>query len=172
MRRLSFRRGGISSRIDSIITNLRKIALDNHGLPTPRCLMPCSESQCIRLWKRLRTSYSSNGRTKGLETLRGTTWAFIANTIETRDTLWRNVGIYRTIWNSWSKKESWSSCCIIPAAKRSRLVWILGGMILKTSSRNDQCHLRCPRKNQILSLQSNVRDLTTYRGLQFGAQKS
>ena len=32
--------------------------------------------------------------------------AFIANTIETRDTLWRNVGIYRTIWNSWSEKES------------------------------------------------------------------
>ena len=38
-RMLSLKRGRISSRIDSIATNLEEILLDNQGLPTPRQLM-------------------------------------------------------------------------------------------------------------------------------------
>ena len=130
-RRLSLRRWGISGQTGSIITDLGKITPDSQGLPTSRWLMLYSENQCIGFWRRSRTSRSSNGWTRWLETQRGATRVFIANTIKTKDTLRKNVEIYGTIWNSWSKKESWNSCCTIPVARRSKLVRILGGVLLQ-----------------------------------------
>ena len=119
-RMLSLRRGGISSQINSIIIDLGGISLNSQGLPTPKQLMQCSKNRCIRFWRRLRTSRSSNGRTRWLETPWGTTKTFIANTIKIRDTLWRIAWICGTIWTSWSEKGSWSSCCTILVVKQSR----------------------------------------------------
>ena len=105
-RRLYLKKGGISGRTDSTIIDLEEITLDSPGLPTPRRLMLCSENRCIRFSRRLRTSRFLNGRTKWLETPRGATKVFIANTIKTRDTLQRIAGICGTIWISCSEKES------------------------------------------------------------------
>ena len=108
----------------------RDYARQSRSANTQR-LMQCSENRCIRFWRRLRMSRSSNGRTRWLETLWGTTRAFTANTIRTRDTLQRIAEICGTIWTSWSKKESWSSCCTIPMARRSKQVRIPGKMLLQ-----------------------------------------
>ena len=67
-KRISLRRGGIPGRTDIVITDLREISLDSQGLPTPRQLMQYSENRCIRFWRRLKMSRSSNGRTRWLET--------------------------------------------------------------------------------------------------------
>ena len=42
---LSFRKGGISGRIDIIITVREGIMQDNQGLPIPKWLMQCFESR-------------------------------------------------------------------------------------------------------------------------------
>ena len=46
--RLSFKRGGILGRTDTIITNLGETLLSSQGLPTLRRLMLCSKNQCTK----------------------------------------------------------------------------------------------------------------------------
>ena len=46
--RLSFKRGGILGRTDTIITNLVETLLSSQGLPTLRRLMLCSKNQCTK----------------------------------------------------------------------------------------------------------------------------
>ena len=118
--RLSLRRWGILGRTDTIITNLEETLLGNQGLSTLRWLMLCSKSQCIRYWKRLRMSRSSNGQIRWQEIPWGAIKAFIATTTRTRDTPLRTVGICEIIWTNWSKRENLSNSCITPVARGAR----------------------------------------------------
>ena len=129
--RLSLRRWGISSRIDTILTNQEETSLGNQDLPILRQLMLCSKSRCAKCWKRLRMSRSSNGQIRWQETPWGTIRAFIANITRTKNILQKNVEICGTIWTSWSERESWSSFCIIPVVRGARQVQNPGEMLLQ-----------------------------------------
>ena len=98
--RLSFKRGEISGRTDTIITDQWETLLGNPELPTLRQLMLCSENQCTRCWKRLRMSYFSNGQIRWQEILWGTIRAFIATTTRTKDTTPKTIGTCGIIWTS------------------------------------------------------------------------
>ena len=58
--RLSLRKGGISSRIDTTITGQEGIMRINQGLTVLKSLVQCSESQCIKYWRRLKMNNSLN----------------------------------------------------------------------------------------------------------------
>ena len=118
--RLSLRRWGISGRTDTIITDQRETLLGNPKLLTLRQLMLCSESQCVRCWKRLRMSRFSNGQIRWQEIPWGTIRAFIATTTRIRDTPPKNARTCGIIWTNWSEKENSSSSYTSPATKGAR----------------------------------------------------
>ena len=66
--RLSFRRGWISGRTNTIVTGLEETLLGIRGLPLLKWLTRCSESWYTKSWRKLRTSHSSNGQIKWEET--------------------------------------------------------------------------------------------------------
>ena len=99
--RLSLRRGGISSRTNTTITDPKGILLDNLDLRSLRCLTLCSKNQCIKSWRRSRTSRTSNSQTKREETHWGIIKAFIANTTRSRGIPPRIAELYGTIWSNW-----------------------------------------------------------------------
>ena len=121
--RLSLRRGGISGRTNTTITDLGRTLLGSQGLPIRKRLTWCFDNRCIRFWRRLRTNHSLNGQKRWQETPRGAIRTFIVNITKTRDILQKTVEIYGTIWTSWSERESWSSFCIILVAREARQVW-------------------------------------------------
>ena len=129
--RLSLRRGGISSWIDTTTTDLGGTLLGNQGLPMLRRLTRYSGNQCIKFWRRLRMSYSSKGQIRWQETQWGAIRTFIANITRTKDILQKTVEILGTIWTNWSKRKSWSSFCIILVARGARQVRNLREMLLQ-----------------------------------------
>ena len=129
--RLSLRKWGISSQTDTTTTDLGGTLLGSQGLPILKRLTRCSGNWCIRFWRRLRMSHSSNGQIRWLETPWGTIRAFIANITRTKNILQKNVEICGTIWTSWSERESWSSFCIIPVVRGARQVQNPGEMLLQ-----------------------------------------
>ena len=118
--RLSLRRGRISGRTDTIISNQRETLLGNLELPILRQLMLCSKNQCARYWKRWRMSRSSNGQIRWQEIPWDAIRAFIAITTKTRDTPPEIAGTYGITWTSWSERENTSNTCTTLAAKRAR----------------------------------------------------
>ena len=59
---------GILGLTDTTITDLGGIFLGSLGSRLFKRLTWCSENQCIKSWRRSRTSHTSNGRTKWEET--------------------------------------------------------------------------------------------------------
>ena len=120
--RLSLRRGGISSQTDTTTTDLEGTLLGSQGLLILRQLTQYSGNRCIKFWRRLKMSYSSKGQIRWQETPWGAIRTFIANITRTKDILQKTVEILGTIWTNWSKRESWSSFCLIPVARGARQV--------------------------------------------------
>ena len=120
--RLSLRRWGISGRTDTTTIDLEGTLLGSQGLPILRQLTQYSGNRCIKFWRRLKMSYSSKGQIRWQETPWGAIRTFIANITRTKDILQKTVEILGTIWTNWSKRESWSSFCIIQVAKGARQV--------------------------------------------------
>ena len=58
--RLSLRKGGISGQTDTIITGREGIMSINQDLIMLRSSVRCSESQCIKYWRRLKMNHSLN----------------------------------------------------------------------------------------------------------------
>ena len=116
---LSLKKGENLGRTDTIITGREGIILSSGCQVAIRWSELYSESPCIKSWKRLRTSPSSNGPIKWWETLKRETEIFIVNTIETMVTLPRTAEVYRITWTNLSEKVNWNSCCII------LVVWVV-----------------------------------------------
>ena len=113
------------------------ILRDNLVLRLIRWLTLCSENQCIKSWRRSRTSPTSNGQTKWEEIPWGATRASITNTTKSRGIPPRIAELFRTIWNNWSGKEGYSSFCISLTDKETN--WGQGrrGMLLKAPVRHN-----------------------------------
>ena len=106
-------------RTDTIITSREGIILSSRYQVTIRWSELYSESLCIKSWKRLKTSPSSNGPIRWWETLKKETEISIVNTIETMVTLPRTAKVYEITWTNLSEKVNWNSCCII------LVVWVV-----------------------------------------------
>ena len=116
---LSLKKGESLGRTDTIITGREGIILNSRYQVTIRWSELYSESPCIKSWKRLKTSPSSNGPIRWWETLKRETEISIVNTIETMVTLRRIAEVYGITWTNLSEKVNWNSCCIIP------IVWVV-----------------------------------------------
>ena len=117
-------------RTDTIITNRKGIILSSRYEVTIRWSELYSESPCIKSWKRLRTSPSSNGPIRWWEILKRETEIFIVNTIETMVTLPKTAEVYGITWTNLSEKVNWNSCCIILVVWVVRLILDRKGRIL------------------------------------------
>ena len=127
---LSLKKGENLGRTDTIITGREGIILSSRYQLTIKWSELYSESPCIKSWKRLKTSPSSNGPIRWWETLKRETEISIVNTIETMVTLPRTVEVYGITWTNLSKKVNWNSCCIILAVWLVRLILDRKGRIL------------------------------------------
>ena len=127
---LSLKKGENLGQTDIIITGREGIILSSRYQVTIRWSELYSESPCIKSWKRLKTSLSSNGLIRWWETLKRETEIFIVNTIETMDTLPRTTEVYGITWPNLSEKVNWKSCCIILVVWVVRLILDRKGRIL------------------------------------------
>ena len=127
---LSFKKGENLGRTDTIITDQEGIILSSRYQVTIRWSELYSESPCIKSWKRLRTSPSSNGPIRWWETLKRETEISIVNIIETMVILPRTVEVYGITWTNLSEKINWNNCCIILAVWVVRLILDRKGGIL------------------------------------------
>ena len=116
---LSLKKGGNLGRTDKIIIGREGIILSSRCQITIRWSELYSENPCIKFWKRLRTSLSSNGPIRWWETLKREIEISIVNTIETTVTLSRIAEVYGITWTNSSEKANWNSCCII------LVVWVV-----------------------------------------------
>ena len=128
--RLFLKRGRISGRTGTITISRKGIIQDNQGLPTPRGLIQCSESQSVKFQRRLRTNHFSNGQIKQLETLRSAIKTFIAIIIRNRDILQRTAEIYGITRISLSGKANYNHSCIILVARGTRRIQTPGRTLL------------------------------------------
>ena len=119
---LSLKKKENLGRTDTIITGWEGIILNSRYQVTIRWSELYSESPCIKSWKRLKTSPSSNGPIRWWETLKRETEISIVNTIETMVTLPRTAEVYGITWTNLSEKVNWNSCCIIPIVRVVRLI--------------------------------------------------
>ena len=127
---LSLKKGENLGRTDTIITGREGIILSSRCQITIRWSELYSENPCIKFWKRLRTSPSSNGPIRWWETPKRETEIFIVNTIETPVTLPRIAEVYGITWTNSSEKANWNSCCIILVVWVVRLILGRKGRIL------------------------------------------
>ena len=116
--------------IDTIITCRKGIILSSRYQVTIKWLELYSESPCIKSWKMLRTSPSSNGPIRWWETLKRETEIFIVNSIETMVTLPRTAEVYGITWTNLSEKVNWNNYCIILVVWVVRLILDWKGRIL------------------------------------------
>ena len=127
---LSLKKGENLGRTDTIITDREGIILSSRYQVTIKWSELYSESPCIKSWKRLKTSPSSNGPIKWWGTLKRETEVSIVNIIETMVTLPRTVEVYGITWTNLSEKVNWNSYCIILAVWVVRLILDRKGRIL------------------------------------------
>ena len=120
MRRLSLKRGGISGRTDTTITVRREISQGSTDQPICRRLIPYSEHQYIRFWRKSRMSHSSIGQIRWLETLWSAIRVCIVSTTRTTNIVQKTIGTFGTIWISWSEKGNWGTFCILPVVIKTR----------------------------------------------------
>ena len=90
-RRLFFKRGGISGRIDTTITVRGEISQGNTDQRIHRRLTPYSESWYIRFWRKSRISRFSSGWIRWLEIPWSAIRVCIVNTTRTMGTLQKNA---------------------------------------------------------------------------------
>ena len=127
---LSLKKGENLGWTDTIITGREGIIRSSKCQITIRWSELYSESPCIKSWKRLRTSPSSNGPIRWWETLKRETEISIVNTIKTMVTLPRIAEVYGITWTNLSKKANWNSCCITLVVWLVRLILGRKGRIL------------------------------------------
>ena len=130
MVRLSPKREGISSRTAITITDIGGIFLGSLRLQFLKWLTLCSENWCIKFWRRPRTSHTSNGRTRWVETIRGATRVFITSTIRSRGIPLKTARLFGTIWSNWLGKKGYDSFCIIPTSRETNQGLGFKGMLL------------------------------------------
>ena len=150
--------------IDTIITCRKGIILSSRYQVTIKWLELYSESPCIKSWKMLRTSPSSNGPIRWWETLKRETEIFIVNSIETMVTLPRTVEVYGITLTNLSEKVNWNSCCIIPAVWVFRLILYWKGRILQDPLLELSTLSLRRLAERVMPLQSNVRGSPVPRG--------
>ena len=129
--RLSLKRGGISSWTSTIIIDLERILLGNLGLQLLRWLTRCSESQCIKSWRKSRMSHTSNSQTRWGETPWGATKVFIASTTRNEDTPLKTVELCGITWSSQLEMEDYNSFCIGLVGKGTKQGQRLRGTLLQ-----------------------------------------
>ena len=118
--RLSLKKEEILGRIDTTITSQEGIMQSSQGQITIKWSGLYSESQCIKYWKKSRTSPSSNGLIRWWEILKIETKTSIVNIIGIMAIQQRIVGVYEITWTNLPEKENWSSCCTILAGSVDR----------------------------------------------------
>ena len=104
--RLSLRKEGISGKTDTVITGRERIMQINQGLTVLRSSVRCSESQCIKYWRRLKMNHSLNDQIRLWETPKSVTITFIANIIRIMGIPQRIAGVYGIIWTSSSERTN------------------------------------------------------------------
>ena len=127
---LSLKKGENLGRTDTIIIGQEGIIWSSRCQITIRWSELYSESPCIKSWKRLRTSPSSNGLIRWWEILKREIEISIVNTIETMVTLLRIAEVYGITWTNLSEKANWNSCCITLVVWVVRLILGRKGRIL------------------------------------------
>ena len=119
-RRLSLKRGGISSRTDTTITVRGEISQGNTDQPIRRRLTPYSENQYIKFWRKSRMSHSSSGRIRWLETPWSAIRVCIVSSTRIMGILQKTAGTFGTTWISWSEKGNWGTFCILPVVIKAK----------------------------------------------------
>ena len=104
MRRLSLKRGGISTRTDTTITVRGEISQGNMDQPIRRRLTSYSKNRYIKFWRKSRISHSSSRRIRWLETPWSVIKVCIVSTTRTTDILQKTVGTFGITWISWFEK--------------------------------------------------------------------
>ena len=103
---LSLKKGENLGRTDTIITGLEGIIRSSKCQITIRWSELYSENPCIKSWKRLRTSPSSNDLIRLWEILKRETEISIVNTIKTMVILPRIAEVYGITWTNLSEKAN------------------------------------------------------------------
>ena len=132
---LSLKKWENLGQIDTIITGREGIILISRCQITIRWSELYSENPCIKFWKRLRTSLSSNGPIRWWDNLKRETEISIVNTIETTVTLPRIAEVYGITRTNSSEKANWNSCCIILVVWVDRPILGRKGRILQEIGR-------------------------------------
>ena len=95
-KRLSLKRGGISSRTDTTIIVRGKISQGNMDQPIHRRLTSCLENRYSRFWRKSRMSYSSSGRIRWLETPSSAIRVYIVSITKSTGILQKTAGTFGT----------------------------------------------------------------------------
>ena len=120
--RLSLRKGGISGQTDTIITGREGIMSINQDLIMLRSSVRCSESQCIKYWRRLKMNRSLNDQIRWWETLKSVIITSIANIIRIMGIPQGIVGVCGITWTNLFERANWSSYYIILVAWGPKLI--------------------------------------------------
>ena len=104
--RLSFRKEEILGQIDTTITGREGIMQSNQGQITIKWSGLYSENQCIKYWKKSRTSPSSNGPIRWWEILKSRTETSTVNIIGIMAIQQRIAGVYGITWTNLPEKEN------------------------------------------------------------------
>ena len=135
--RLSLKRWRILGWTDTTITDLEGILWDNLDLRLFMWLTLCFKNQCIKSWRRSRTSHTLNGQTKWEEIPWGTTRASIANTTKSRGIPSRTAKLYGTIWSNSLERVGYNSFYISLMDRRPIKVRGLGERFFKAPIRHN-----------------------------------
>ena len=117
--RLSLKKEEILGRTDTTIIGQEGIMQSSKGQITIKWSGLYSENQCIKYWKKSRTSPSSNDPIRWWEILKSETETSIVNIIGIMAIQQRIAGVYGITWINLPEKENWNSCCI------TLVVWVV-----------------------------------------------
>ena len=104
--RLSLKKEKILGQIDTTITGREGIMQSNQGQITIKWSGLYSENQCIKYWKKSRTSPSSNGPIRWWEILKSETETSTVNIIGIMAIQQRIAGVYGITWTNLPEKEN------------------------------------------------------------------
>ena len=104
--RLSPKKDEILGRIDTTIIGRAGIMQSSQGRIITKWSGLYSENQCIKYWKKSRTSPSSNGPIRWWEILKSETETFTVNIIRIMAIKQRIAGVYGITWTNLSEREN------------------------------------------------------------------